>query len=195
MKKQLKSIALIHGWAEGSWQARRFVECLQQNDLELITDPHNADIIVGHSAGCYLVPETKARLIVLIGLPYWPGKPLVVSWLEKLKAEVGQHRGRRDFGWFLRKLVHNAWYILSRPSSLYRFLKNKRLMSLPKTSTNTKVVLIRNLEDRFCTPKVASLLPEAKDYPIVELPGLHDDCWLEPQAYIEIIRKYADELA
>ena len=191
-----KTVAFVHGWAEGSWQDSQFAQQLVNNGFELTPDPAKADIILAHSAGCYLVPvNPKAKLIVLIGLPFWPGKPLIKSLVKKLMLEASRHQKDQDLPWFSQKLAHNTWYIFTKPAGLYRFFKNRQQMKLPSASPNTSVVLIRNQDDQFCTPNVTKLLPQAKGYKFIDMPGLHDDCWIDPEPYVKLIKKYANELA
>ncbi len=192
----MKTVAFIYGWAEGAWQAKQLAGDLAKHGFRLTRHPEKADVVLAHSAGCYMVPQiTKAKLIVLIGLPYWPGKPLHKSLIEKLKLEAKKHKNRGDYLWFANKIAHNLWYILTRPHAMYRFIKNYRQLKLPKASQKQQVILIRNSDDRFCTPEVAQILPQAKGYKFLELPGLHDDCWIEPEPYIKIIRNALNELA
>src|SRR4051812_17865495 len=112
----MKTVAIIYGWAEGSWQSKRFARELEKRGLRLTRDVQNADVIVAHSSGCYLVPkEIRAELILLIGLPYWPERSLAAGIMYKLVAEMRHHRRDRSLIWWLNKLAHNTWYILTRP--------------------------------------------------------------------------------
>ena len=184
-------MAIVHGWAEGPWQSQDFVSCLENAGFSLADNPAAADVVVAHSAGCFLVPENiNAQLIMLIGLPFWPGKPLPASLMQKLVLEAKQHQKRHNLGWFANKLAHNTWYILARPKSFWSFFKNRHSLKLPKASAGLKVVLVRNKDDRFCTPKVMELLPMAEDYNFVEMPGIHDDCWIDPAGYVDLIRQH-----
>lgn len=192
----MKTVALIHGWAEGPWQSSQFASELQKQGLELADSPKQADIIFAHSAGCYLVPKRlKARLVILVGLPYWPGKPQALSVLEKLALEAAHHKRRQDLGWFLNKVAHNIWYIFTKPVDFIRYYKNRALMNLPTAALNRQVILIRNASDRFCHPEIMKLLQQIKAYEYVELPGLHDDCWITPDPYIRIIKDSSNVVA
>lgn len=193
MTKQL-GVAFVHGWAEGVWQENMLRGHLQKAGFRLEQNAEKTDIVLAHSAGCYLVPKkNNAKLIILIGLPLWPGKPLPKSLLEKLKLEFWHHRRNRDIAWLINKLVHNIWYVVTKPGNLFRFFKNYYGRKLPNPE-KSKIVLVRNKDDPFCDPNLAAILRD-KRYTYISLPGLHDDCWMEPKKYVEIINHYAKELA
>lgn len=49
------------------------------------------------------------------------------------------------------------------------------------------LTVVRNTEDSFCTPDLASL-PFSHKPRFVEIPGQHDDCWLHPERYLPVIQ-------
>jgi hypothetical protein len=58
-------------------------------------DTSKADILFCHSTGCYLVPENaKAKLIVLVGLPYWPNRSLVYSGIKSFTEDLLKYKKR-----------------------------------------------------------------------------------------------------
>jgi len=184
-----KQVAIIAGWAEGPWQTKRFRNELKKAGLQLINDPRKADVIIGHSLGCYLIPKgIEGKTIVLIGLPYWPGRSIPASIRMKLKAEVGSHRKDESLGWWLNKLFHNGWYILTRPSKTYSAFSRQKPENLPDGKTN-RVTLFRPSGDTFCHPDVMKMLPKAKNYKFIEISGAHDDCWLKPESYVDLLLK------
>ncbi|MBI4034630.1 hypothetical protein HY380_01895 [Candidatus Saccharibacteria bacterium] len=184
----MKTVAIIHGWAEGPWQSRKFRQELKQQGFEPEKDASKAEIIIGHSLGCYLVPANQAKLIVLIGLPYWPGLNVPASLARKLWLELTHHRRSATIGWWLNKLAHNIWYIVSKPLMTYYIFSMRKLKNLP-SGKNQKVLLIRPRNDTFCHPNIKDRL-SGREYYFVELPGAHDDCWFKPEPCIELIQKH-----
>ncbi len=157
--------------------------------LELTDEVREADILVGHSSGCYLIPKvTDSKTVFLIGLPYWPGRTLFSSIVRKLAGEISYHRRNKGLGWWLNKILHNTWYILSRPSATYFGITKHRPENLPDGMKN-KVLLVRPSDDTFCHPYVIKLLPGANNYKFIEVPGAHDDCWVNPKPYINLLLK------
>lgn len=182
----MKSVAFIYGWSEGPWQSKKFKEQLEKEGFTITNDIYSADILVAHSAGCYLIPENnKADSIMLIGLPYWPNKSPIKSVLQNLVTGVKNHTRNTNAIWWAKKLTHNWWYILTRPVRNYKIAKNMDHAKLPKSMN---VILVRNKKDTFCHPSIQNLLPKTRSYKFLELPGDHEDCWLHPDRYIELLK-------
>lgn len=182
----MKTVAFVYGWSEGGWQSRIFRSRLKKRGIAE-AKAEQADIIIAHSSGCYLVPnENKAKLIVLIGLPYWPKRSLITSGVINTALGLKYHRAGGSVTWWLNKLSHNFWYMLARPSATYYAYAKHSASHLPD-GKNKKVLLVRNKNDAFCHPDIQKLLPKTKNYKLVEMPGDHEHCWLHPEKYIELI--------
>jgi len=54
---------------------------------------------------------------------------------------------------------------------------------------NKKVILIRNSNDKFCSPKIKQAVSKMPDVRFYELPGEHDDYYTNPRPYIALIPK------
>lgn len=185
----MKTVALIYGWGEGAWESQEFRGLLYKKGLQTTNKVSEADIVLAHSSGCYLVPRDTARkTIFLIGLPYWPSRSLFQSGVRKLSAEIKFHRQNQSIGWWLNKILHNCWYILSRPSATYYVLTKHLEKNLPGGSLND-VILVRPKDDTFCHPEVLKLLRKTKSYKFLEIPGAHDDCWINSKPYIDLLLK------
>ena len=80
----MKAVAILHGWAGGWWHVREFTKELHKKELKVVKNSRVADIIVAHSTGCYRLPEkSEAKLVVLLGPPYWPSKSILHRLLRK----------------------------------------------------------------------------------------------------------------
>lgn len=181
----MQTVAIIHGWAEGKGQSRQFVHELAENGFKVINDVNGADIIFAHSSGCYLVPKhNKAKLILLVGLPYWPNRSLATGVIYKLFNEVRYHRRSKGLGWWLNKMLHNGWYILTKPQASYYLLTKHGLDNLPD-NTKRKVLLVRPSDDTLMHPEIKRLLNQG--YDCVEIAGAHDNCWMQPKPYIDLM--------
>jgi hypothetical protein len=185
----MKKVAILYGWAEGSWESREFRGKLEAEGFAFIKSPKEADILIGHSLGCYLVPRgLESKKIILIGLPYWPNRGFLSSAFHKLRGELEFHRRNKSLVWWINKILHNGWYIVSRPSATFYAETRRKPQYLPNEKQN-KVLLIRPSEDTFCHPRVMEILSTVKNYRYIELPGAHDDCWVNPQPYIDLLIK------
>lgn len=186
-------VCILYGFAEGKHTGKVLRTALLQQGFETITSPETADVIIAHSGGCYLVPaQHQAKIIMYIGIPYWPGKPLLQSIFERsnylFKAAV---QTRKIIPW-LQRLSWNAIYTC-------RFVQNVRMLKKRSDKHMFNVVarsliVVRNKHDAFCTPNIAGA--PFTTYPIfMSLPGEHDDCWTNPKPYIDIIKIHERILA
>src|SRR5688572_11114756 len=112
MKSTMK-VCILYGWAEGPAYGHRLRAALNQAGFEVTRQPKTADIIIAHSGGGFLLPvESKAKLVVLAGLPHWPGRHPLQSLPSKVRQEM------RDLWWY-RKTFLNSMYLLTRPHRWY----------------------------------------------------------------------------
>ncbi|HVV66538.1 MAG TPA: hypothetical protein VHB72_00500 [Candidatus Saccharimonadales bacterium] len=185
------SFFIVYGWSEGPWQSKKMRDALRANGFRAAQRAAEADVIIAHSLGCYLVPrENHAKVVMLVGLPYWPGKPVLISVLQNTSQNIKNSWSDRA-GWWLNKLLHNCWYILARPKASYYAGTRRKLSMLPATSTTREVLFIRNKRDTFCRPDIQNLIPSTMNYTYVQNVGgpHHEDCWLNPIPYVNLIRK------
>lgn len=186
----MKSVAIVHGWAGGKWHVRRFVRALNESGFETRKRQAKADIIVAHSTGCYRLKEnTQAKLILLIGPPYWPSKSILHRLLKKKRHDT-HHRLRNEGLLFtINKLLFEIIYIILKPSYTFIALKHHRYLHFLELIKNKPVVLIRNAEDYFCSPEIEKAVKDYKNVRYVELPGGHDDFMTNPGPYVDLILK------
>jgi hypothetical protein len=180
------TVCIVYGFAEGPAMGRRLRLALEQAGFETVSNPARADIILAHSGGCFVLPEKhQAKLVILIGPPHWPGKSLLMAIAQKAWLDMRAHRqGRKLAGW-LKKAGWNLVYgaNIRRNMDMQR---GRKQGSLWQTNA-ARVVMVRNHQDTFCTPKVHSL-PFKTPPIIVEMIGQHDDCWIAPQKYVDIVQ-------
>ena len=179
-------VAIIYGWAEGHLHGKRLRAALHRSGFEIANTPQEADIIISHSGGCYLVPpESKARLILLIGLPLWTGKDAVTSTKEKLKTEP---KGL----WWLQKSLFNVYYLITRPSGTFIMKKAVEDQTLPKLA-QANLLLVRNEKDPYMHPAETQTLANEKGWSYVSMNSHHDDLWVRPEPYVELIKARVSE--
>lgn len=182
----MKTVALIHGWSEGPWQSRKFRYELQKCGYKM-SKPEEAEVIIAHSLGCYLVPPANmASQIILIGIPHWPDKSLLKAVMHNLHGGLKNHARGTTMIWWLKKLMHNWWYVLRYPKMTSHIGSSIKLDKLPDAK-DRRVVVVRNHEDTFSHPDIQLMLPQSNRYEFVDIPGDHEDCWLHPERYIPLI--------
>jgi hypothetical protein len=184
----MSKVAFIPGWSEASWHSKILEKKLAQAGIAKNQHLQNADIIFCHSTGCYLVPKNaEAKLIVLVGVPYWPNRSLVYSGIIKVFEDFKNTKRDMGISWWLNKSLHNFLYMVKYPRDTLMVATKHRVENLPD-GRKYKVLLIRNRDDRFCHPKINKILDKANNYKFIELPAGHDDCWTGKQAYTDIIK-------
>src|ERR1043165_790572 len=104
-----------------------------------------------------LVPKDyDASLMLLIGVPYWPGKSVIKSIRQNLAQEAALKHGAI---WWLRRSWWATIYAFKRATVTYKVLNRRRMSDfrLPKPSKGTKILLLRNQKDPFTHPDIRSL--------------------------------------
>lgn len=177
-------VYILYGLCEGPMVSRAFREALQKRGGVVVCDLSDADVIVTHSGGCFLLPnKVRAKRIVHIGLPYWPGRPIVVGMIRKIIADAILHRRSRATGFWLHKTLWNLVYFWKMPSNV-RMLRGLYKGALWKHGAITTVV--RPSEETLTTPDFSSM-PFIGAATFVTVTGQHDQCWWKPRPYIDII--------
>jgi hypothetical protein len=176
----------IYGFCEGPRVGKRFEHILESGNFRVTRDVRRADIIIAHSGGCFVVPENNhAKLVLLIGLPCWPGKSTAKALRQKVWLDIITHQRNGLLAEWLQKTGWHSWYF-------WNMANNRRMlrgMRAEAHRTATDAVLVRNQNDVQCTPDPRQLHFNYSP-PLLSLPGQHDDCWLHPEPYIAIIQSY-----
>jgi hypothetical protein len=180
----MANVHIIYGFCEGQRMAGGFVQALRDAGHEIVDNPHQADVVFAHSGGCFLVPsDLPAKQIIMIGFTHWPGKSILRALIQKNWNDFHAHRHERSAGAWAGKVKWNLVYFwrMGRNIAMLRERKRGEFWQVER------LTLVRNEEDSFCTPDLASLPFTHAPY-TVELPGQHDDCWLHPERYISVIQ-------
>jgi len=185
MSAQAPTVCILYGFCEGPLEAIRFRRLLRAAGYQITTSSATADIIIGHSGGCFLVPEhPAAKLIIQIGIPYWPGRSILKSLCLKIIADWRDHHKGGSIRFWLRKTGWNGLYFWNMVNNV-RMLRGRHAGTLWRFGSVTTVV--RPEKDPVCTPD-ASALPFTTPPRFITIPGQHDDCWRYPQDYIALIQ-------
>jgi hypothetical protein len=178
-------VFIFYGIFESRWHGKKLKASLRKSGYTIAESVHEADIIIAHSGGCLLIPsDAKAKLIILIGLPHWPGKSLIKSTREKIRVEPKSAHSRK-------KLYFNVYYMITQQSYRRRLKQAWKANNIPGSSNDsTKIVLIRNQQDVYLHSDEGKKLASDKGWLFKTLPGHHDDLWLNPEPYVELIKEF-----
>lgn len=183
----MHTVCILYGFCEGPRVSGRFRQQLLQAGYDVIQNPAEADIIIGHSGGCFLLPEKiRAKHIMLIGPVYWPGRGVLSSLLRKLTSDLRNHHAKGAFGFWARKSFWNLVYFWNLPGTLRMLAGRRRGYQWQHGAITT---VIRPELDSFCTPDLACL-PFTGKPKFIHAAGQHDDCWREPEAYIAQLKNW-----
>lgn len=185
-----KTVAILHGWAGGNWHVKRFVKALEESGFEERKQLSDADVIIAHSTGCYRLKEnSNAKLVLLIGPPYWPSQSILQRLLKKKGHDTRQRINDQGILFTINKFLFEIIYVITKPGYTFVTLKNHRHLHFLDLLDDKNVILIRNEEDYFCSPEIKEALKKYSNVRYEELPGGHDDFMTNPQPYVDLILK------
>lgn len=183
----MKSVAIIYGFAEGKWQGRLMRLALAEVGYRLENNPTLADVIIAHSGGCLILPNSKKQQeIILIDPPYWPGRPMLKSLFSQLLSDPTWRKQNGQLGYWLQKLLWNTYYIFRHPIRNLKMYVPSHKVRLFEILPQQEITIVRNQGDPWCSPETKSRAAK-NNIPFYELPGTHDDCWLNPEKYIKVV--------
>lgn len=184
-------VCIVPGFTEGHGTSRELRKLLVEQGFTISKKPEQADIVIAHSGGCFVIPEQATpKLTILINVPYWPRKYTAVSICEKITTTFIESLSRHTLRQWLMKLYQGSMYGMRMRHNLEMLIGTKQGTLWKRTDLHT--IVIRNMQDMFCTPDL-KILPFATKPLFLELPGSHDDCWDNPKAYAAIIQKYHEQ--
>jgi len=186
----MKTVAVLHGWAGGPMLGKAFSRELESSGLKVIKEVDKADFIFAHSTGCYFLPNTsKAQLIVCLDPPYWPGEPIVERWMHMNKNETKFLIKQLRFGRFFRNKLWEVFYIFAKPSYTWSVLRNQSHLDFLEQQADKQIIVVRNLDDEFCSPQIKQAVSAYKNVKYVEIPGYHSNYYTNPKPYIDLLLK------
>lgn len=180
----MSKVCILYGLGEGRLIANKFVKQLEASGYKLTPHLAEADIVIAHSGGCFLIPPDFSKKVILVNIPYWPGRNVFYSLFNKILKDLVLSVKNKNLTYFMKKTFFNSIYILNMKQNLSLF-RGRQRGDLWRVND---YLVVRNKDDDFCSP-VLSYLPFKAQNITIELPGLHDDLWLNPTSYIDPISK------
>lgn len=185
----LGNVYILPGWSEGPKLTKRLRRELKKAGFKISKKIELAEIIITHSAGCHILPtHINPKLVMIINPSYWPQRSVLINICRNIAWDLpGQIR---DFGLLplLRNRGWNIFYILSAPVRSIRVWRSLKQV-LFEVLVHKKILIVRNSDDCFCTPRLAELVKDYKNIEVAKLPGLHEDCWFNPKPYVDLLLK------
>lgn len=186
-----KTVCILYGWGEGRRHGRRLRQELERLGYTICDSVNQADIIITHSGGMFLLPEKfTAKLLMFVGLPYWPNRHPAINLPKKIQFELNHLKNPRGA---VGKTLYNALYITINPRHNYKVWQGWKRGKIPD-SEQADIVAVRNKYDAFMHPEHSLDLVEEREWKALSLPGTHDDLWLDPKPYVEILNKFSTNI-
>lgn len=185
------SVAILYGFGEGERHSRNLRNALETAHFDIATNPENADIIIAHSGGMYSLPKETVGKTIFIIAPSC-GQP-DNTWLQTQSAKVWQ-----DMKYFLatgslmqwlQKSAWNAFYLCKQIPTLPKLWRahHEHLAGLPITNAPTIVVTFKDDPWSGCFTAKESV--KHPTYIFIQMNAIHDDIWLHPKPYVELIQR------
>lgn len=184
-------VFFVYGFIEGRWHSKRFRRALRKRGYDVGRSLKNADVIIAHSGGCYDVPPLRDdQLLVLINPPYWPERSVRERTWNMAKQMIITLKPGRHALYSARKTVRNLIYSVTRRRHNKRIAERTRTFRLVDEVRHSRTILVRNNNDPWLTPNLTELQKANPHLHIERLAGDHDDCWIKPNLYIDLIESY-----
>jgi pimeloyl-ACP methyl ester carboxylesterase len=180
------SFAISYGLGGGPLHARHLNRLLHKAGFQQTRQLKEADIIIAHSGGCWLIPKTaKPQLVIYVGMCLAQSQPFRTWLAAKALMRKQSRRARR-----LSTMIKNVYYNLAQPLrniNMIRQSKTARPIVFPDCPT----VFISNRYDPWPRSSQTQEYLDNYDWAFISLSGSHDDIWEHPERYVAIINHYA----
>lgn len=180
---RVKKVAIVYGWAEGPAIGKKLASKLTEAGFDIAKNPKEADIIIAHSGGYLLLPPNlRARLAVLIDPP--------------ICSEVDMRARQKKL--LIQTCLRPKYWKIRVLNLLYIFLRKNHQNNLRKLypdysfSDKENFVIVRNSNDQFLSAKEATTLSAQLNARLVELPGDHEDVWINPSPYVNLLKSLSE---
>ena len=184
-----KTVAFIYGFTEGQWHGKRFRRLLRDHNYTITKEVTEADIVIAHSGGCFDVPKLKKQaLLILINPPYWPERSLQVRSHAMTKQLIGAVRPGNQPFYHTHKTARNLTYLVRHARTNRYMMSRAKTFNLASEAIHVNTILVRNSNDPWLTSSLDYLQSKNPNLRIVRMSGDHDDCWLHPERYINLLQ-------
>ncbi len=178
------NFAINYGLTSGSLHSKKISQLLQAAGYTPTTILQ-ADIIIAHSAGCWLIPtDARPKLIIYVGMPLNQTRPHR-AWRQAILNNF-----RKQTWHALTSLIKSMYYGLRQP------IHNLTIIGMAKTAQpiafpTAVTVFIANRHDPWPHAKQLQRYTAQHNWAFIDLPGAHEDIWKHPERYVHIINHYA----
>jgi hypothetical protein len=187
--------AFSYGFVGGPGLSRRLRKQLKALGLVPTDAIEQADIIVAHSAGCWLIPENaRPKLVIYVGMPLaqaYPHKTFIAARRENIQAFFKNLHVLRG----IYMALCGLYYGLTQPLRNRDIIRGVKQAQPATEFSGAQAVFIANRNDPWPRSDKLQAYMDDRDWAFIGLPGAHDDIWEHSDRYAAIINYYARLLA
>jgi hypothetical protein len=189
------SYNILYGFSENKHHGKELGKLLEQEGFLYTAHAAEADIVIAHSAGTYmLAPSSTAQIVMLVGIPMNTDK-LRRTFFKSWSSDYTSHKINKKVIKKLRLLRHNTVALALHPRHQYKLVTTvDKVRHVPPNINAPQVVVVNNHNDPWPQPLFDKAYTDTYDASFVSLPGSHDHIWQAPQEYVAIINYYAARL-
>ncbi|HSX08145.1 MAG TPA: hypothetical protein VLG11_04600 [Candidatus Saccharimonadales bacterium] len=165
------------------------MQAAQAHGWRVTSRASEADVVVAHSGGCWIVPETNATKTILLANPPCDYKgSLLHNTNRKVALDYKAHKKAHDLGVFARKHFWNGVYFFTHvPRHLAMFKLTARYKAALPSLHAQKIIVTSTKGDPWTGNISLHNIATHPGYCFLSMPDGHDDLWLHPERYLDII--------
>jgi hypothetical protein len=189
--RKLPTVCILYGLAEGPAHSRILRQLLEHIGFRITKNAYEADILLAHSGGYFLIPANNHdKLILLIGpCNGYRGRSMFLTQIKKVLVDLDYSVKHRLFMLWLYKSFWHAIYLAYKQRTNSVMYRGSRRLGkvLPKLNPKLlSVILYRN--DPWSWHGNRDELLKLEQACLISHSGLHDDLWMHPEQYVAILQ-------
>jgi hypothetical protein len=187
--------AISYGFLGGPAHSRQMRKRLRKLGYVQAPSIKRADIVIAHSAGCWLVPPSaSAKLLVYIGMPLvqaYPHQTFKAARRQNIRAFIRHFHLWRG----ITIGFYSFCYGLVQPRRNRNIIRGAKQARTATELPGAHTVFIANRDDPWLYSDSLRTYTKTRDWAFIGLPGSHNDIWEYSERYSAIIDHYARLLA
>ncbi len=179
-----KTACIMYGFAEGPRHGRRMRQALADRGYRVVRSPRRADIVIAHSGSHLLLPTPKKpQVLLIIDASCNTGRLVIDNALRHIWYDFVHVLGNGQVQYYLWKTWWNAVYVFLRPLPALTMYQRLRREAFRPLRFAGKATITQGDDRSWYNPDI---LPVSE---LVFMSGDHDDCWRNPDRYLDLIIK------
>ncbi|QQS19401.1 hypothetical protein IPL85_03890 [Candidatus Saccharibacteria bacterium] len=177
-----QTACIVYGFMEGPRHGHRMRQALRDRGYRVVKSQRHANLIVAHSGAHLLVRVPKVRQqVLIIDASCNTGRHVFDNALRHVWYDLVHVLGNGQVQYYAWKTWWNAVYFFLRPLPAWRMYRRIRRPDYLPVRFAGKAVITQGDDRSWYRPESLPLEE------IVFMSGDHDDCWRNPDRYLDLI--------